>query len=307
VIATGTPIVVEPPTPYTGVNFNLTPGQQPPVAPVQLSSTTSGFRVRLSWIPSGVGAAPTGYIVEAGFTEGATAVTLQTTAPFLEVNGVPPGRYFLRVRGTNAFGVGPASDELVLIVNGDGAGSPNMVSPLTAWMSGRRLNMIWSDPSSGERPTAYVVEAGSAAGLSNLASIVVTTRSFSFDPVPDGFYFLRVRARLGPNLGPPSREVMVKVGNGPSPPGAPLAWDYRVSGNVVTFSWAPPLDGVPTSYILEAGSMLSLSNLAVFNTGSAATTVTVRDVPKGSYYVRLRAVNAVGVGPPTYDTIVFVQ
>ena len=279
VVATGTAIVVEPPTPYTGVNFNLTPAQQPPAAPFQLSSTTRGFRVRLSWVPNRLGTAATGYLVEAGFSQGATAVTLPATEAFLEVTGVPPGRYFVRVRGTNAFGTGPASQELVLIVNGDGAGTPIELSALTAWMSGRRLNMTWSDPSTGERPTDYVVEAGSAPGLSNIASITVSTRSFSFDSVPDGFYFLRVRGRLGENLGPPTREVLVKVGSGPSPPSAPLNLARRVSGNVVTFSWDAPLDGSPTGYVVEAGSTLGLSNLAVFGTGSAATTLTVQDVP----------------------------
>jgi hypothetical protein len=306
VIATGTPIVVDPPAPYTGVNFNLTPGQQPPLAPLDLSSTTSGFRVRLTWRPNPNGAAPTGYVVEAGFSQGTTAVTLPTPDPLLDVSGVPPGRYFVRVRARNAFGTGPASSDFVLVVNGDGLGSPGMVPLVTAWMSGRRLNMLWSDPSLGERPTSYVVEVGTAAGLSNLASLPVTMRSFSYDPVPDGFYFVRVRARVGANPGPASRELMLKVGSGPSPPSAPLGWTYRLSGNAVTFSWSAPLDGSPTSYLVEAGSMIGLSNLAVFSTGSAATTLTVPNVPSGIYYVRLRAVNTMGAGPPSYDTLIVV-
>ena len=79
-----------------------------------------------------------------------------------------------------------------------------------------------------------------------------------------------------------------------------------MSGNVVTFSWAAPLDGSPTGYLVEAGSMPGLSNLAVFSSGSAATTLTVTHVPRGTYYVRLRAVNALGAGPPSFDTVVVV-
>jgi hypothetical protein len=305
-VTAGTPIVVEPPTPYTGVNFNMTPGRQPPAAPFDLSSTTRGFRVQLSWAASTLGTAPTGYVVEAGFSEGATAIRLPVAQSLLDVSGVPPGRYFVRVRGTNAFGIGPPSEDYVLVVHGDGAGSPMDVWGPTVWMSGRRLNMMWTDQPTGERPTDYVVEAGSARGLSNVASLVVPTRAFSFDSVPDGYYFLRVRGRLGANLGPPSREVMVKVGNGPSPPSAPFVSDLNVSGNVVTLSWAAPLYGSPTGYLLEAGSMRGLANLAVLSTGSAATTLTVRDVPRGTYFVRLRAVNASGVGPPTFDVTVVV-
>jgi hypothetical protein len=99
---------------------------------------------------------------------------------------------------------------------------------------------------------------------------------------------------------------MLKVGGGPSPPGAPLALTSRRSGNTVTFSWVAPLDGSPTSYVVEAGRMLGQSDLAVFSTGSAATALTVPNVPRGTYYVRLRAVNAIGAGPPSFDALVVV-
>ena len=99
----------------------------------------------------------------------------------------------------------------------------------------------------------------------------------------------------------------MKLGGGPSPPGAPLGWISTVSGNVVTFTWAAPFIGTPTGYLLEAGTGIGQSNIVVFNTGSPATTFTVGGVPPGTYYVRLRAVNAVGVGPPTFDTSVAVR
>ena len=72
-VATGTPIVVEPPTPYTGVNFSLMPPALPPRAPFDVAAITSGFRVRVSWRPNPLGSAPTGYILEAGFAPGMTA------------------------------------------------------------------------------------------------------------------------------------------------------------------------------------------------------------------------------------------
>ena len=74
-----------------------------------------------------------------------------------------------------------------------------------------------------------------------------------------------------------------------------------------TFRWAAPFIGTPTSYLLEAGTGIGLSNIVAFNTGSPETTFTIGGVPPGTYYVRLRAVNAVGVGPPTFDTAVVVR
>jgi hypothetical protein len=62
-----------------------------------------------------------------------------------------------------------------------------------------------------------------------------------------------------------------------------------VVGSTVTLTWQPPASGSPLSYVIEAGSSPGNANLAVFDTGSAATTVTVPNVPAGTYYVRVRA------------------
>jgi hypothetical protein len=73
------------------------------------------------------------------------------------------------------------------------------------------------------------------------------------------------------NLGPPSNLASTVV------------------GSTVTLTWQPPASGSPLSYVIEAGSSPGNANLAVFDTGSAATTVTVPNVPAGTYYVRVRA------------------
>ena len=67
-----------------------------------------------------------------------------------------------------------------------------------------------------------------------------------------------------------------------------------MDGSTVTLNWTTPSFGTPTGYIIEAGSAPGLSNLAVANTGNANTTATFGGVPPGTYYVRLRAVNAQG-------------
>jgi hypothetical protein len=79
-----------------------------------------------------------------------------------------------------------------------------------------------------------------------------------------------------------------------------------VAGSTVTFTWTAPAIGTPSSYVLEAGSAPGLSNLAVFDTGTMATTFVVPGVPPGAYYVRLRARNAQGPGVSSDERLVIV-
>jgi hypothetical protein len=58
--------------------------------------------------------------------------------------------------------------------------------------------------------TGYLVEAGSAAGLANLALIPVGATSVS-GPVPAGTYYVRIRAVSACGTTPPSNEVTVVV------------------------------------------------------------------------------------------------
>jgi hypothetical protein len=61
-----------------------------------------------------------------------------------------------------------------------------------------------------------------------------------------------------------------------------------VSGSTVMLVWQPPPGVVVSQYIVEAGSAPGLSDIALFLTGSTATSLTVGDVPNNTYYVRVR-------------------
>jgi Fibronectin type III domain len=79
------------------------------------------------------------------------------------------------------------------------------------------------------------------------------------------------------------------------------------SGPTVTLSWTSPTSGVATSYIIEASSVPGgPANLANFNTGNAQTTLVVPGVPAGTYYVRVRAFDSGGAGPPSNEVQVIV-
>jgi hypothetical protein len=71
-----------------------------------------------------------------------------------------------------------------------------------------------------------------------------------------------------------------------------------VNGSTVTLNWLAPTGADPaTSYVIEAGSSSGSTNIAVFDTLTPATTLTVNGVPPGTYFVRVRAKNSSGVAP----------
>jgi hypothetical protein len=79
------------------------------------------------------------------------------------------------------------------------------------------------------------------------------------------------------------------------------------SGPTVTLFWTPPAVGLPTSYVVEASNAPGgPANLANFNTGNALTTLVVPDVPSGTYYVRIRALDASGSSAPSNEVAVVV-
>jgi hypothetical protein len=90
-------------------------------------------------------------------------------------------------------------------------------------------------------------------------------------------------------------------------PGAPSNLTSSVSGNTVIVQWAAPgPPDPPTSYVIEAGAASGATNIATFDTGRTATSLTVVSVPAGAYYVRSRARNSVGLRGPSNEAVISV-
>src|SRR5262245_902948 len=71
---------------------------------------------------------------------------------------------------------------------------PSAPVSLAAQVTGSTVTLTWTPPAIGP-VLAYRLEAGSASGLSNLANTIVgATPSFTATLVPNGTYFIRVRA-----------------------------------------------------------------------------------------------------------------
>jgi hypothetical protein len=185
------------------------------------------------------------------------------------------------------------------------ATAPEAPNVLTANVVGSQVTLTWSAPTGGDPPSSYVLEAGTARGLSDLvnADLGSAAMFFSATNVPGGTYFVRLRARNGAGTSAPSNEVEVIVGaTCTTAPGVPTLTVEPV-GRVFTLSWDAQAGA--TSYVLEGGSAPGQTNLANFDTQSTATTYGTLVEP-GTYYMRVRSKNACGRSAPSNEVSVFL-
>jgi len=179
---------------------------------------------------------------------------------------------------------------------------------LQSTVTGTTVRLSWN--AIPETVTSFLVEAGSAPALANLARLNTGNAALVLlvDNVPGGVYYVRVRA-IGPDglPGPASNEIVVRVGVSCSAaPVSPTGLSAVVDGNRVNLTWIAPAGGDSAStYVVEAGSATTLSNIIVFDTGSAATQLTAT-APTGLYYARVRGSNSCGIGGASNEFIVAI-
>jgi hypothetical protein len=187
--------------------------------------------------------------------------------------------------------------------------APDPPTTLTASVSGTTVTLNWMAATAGGPASSFVIEVGSAPGASNLLVLDTNSTATSFVATgAPGTYFVRVKARNSAGTSVASNEVIVLVGTGPgpcvAPPGAPTGLSVAVAGQQVTLRWTAPA-GPVTAYIVEAGSASGASDIANFDTGSAATSLAAVAAP-GTYFLRIRARNACGTSVTSNEAIVTV-
>jgi hypothetical protein len=271
-----------------------------PGAPT-LAHTVIGTTVTMTWSPAPGGDQPTGYSVEASLTPGGAAIVVfPTAATSLTVADVPPGTYFVRVKGVNADGAGQPSNEETVVVGGACQAPPGAPTGLVASLPGPSVTLSWLPPVGGCAPTGFELRAGFAPGQATFRLPMGTNTSFSGTAAP-GTYFVSVVAVNANGAGPPSDEITVEIVC--ATPGAPLALTSTVTGNAVMMSWAPPgSGGAATNYRLEAGTSPNTTVASFAVPGTAFSTV----APNGTFFVRVRAVNSCGMSPPSNERTVIV-
>jgi predicted phage tail protein len=161
---------------------------------------------------------------------------------------------------------------------------------LTSSVTGNTVTLTWS---ASVGATGYIVEASVVPGGPLVASLPVAGTSLTVPNVPSGVYYVRVRALSGGAQSGPSNEVTVSVsGTGcPGPPPAPQL-SVQATGLAVTLNWTAGAGCPATSYVVQAGSAIGLSNIAQINVG--AQTGLAANAPPGVYFIRVIATNAFG-------------
>jgi predicted phage tail protein len=186
--------------------------------------------------------------------------------------------------------------------------APAAPESFAAVVSGSTVTVSWSPPLSGTAPSAYRLEAGSVSGGADLAVAQTAgpQTTLIFPDIPPGLYSARVRGLSAAGAGDASNEVAIMVRACVQPPPAPTAFTSTVTGSLVSLSWAVPgtADG-PTRFVIEAGSTSGAADLAVLTVDGVSRGLAV-NAPPGTYFVRMRSVNACGDSAPSSEIVVTV-
>ncbi len=149
-----------------------------------------------------------------------------------------------------------------------------------------------------------LLEAGLAPGLANLLTSGVGNGTNFIATAPAGTYYTRLRAVNACGVSGPSVEVPVALGC-TAESVVPGGLTVTKSGGAAVFSWLPPLGAL--SYRLRLGSAPGVTDLGEVEVGAVTSLgVSLAGVPPGTYYVRVAAVSACGVGTASNEVAVSV-
>lgn len=272
---------------------------------VSAGAASAQVRITAAWEPN-VDGLTAGYRVAVGTTPGVPLAEIDAGAATSATLPLPPGNiYYVTVRGYSAQGaLGPSSPEAVV----DLSGPPGTPSSFQAAINGPSALLQWTPPVTGGLASNYLLSVGTAPGVANLLSghPVGAVLGVSGD-LPPGIYYARLQALNLLGIGPPI-DTTFEVGGGYRPRG-PSGLAASVSATNVHLRWSPPSGGspaeMPAAYLLEAGSVPGASDLVSAVIGNI--TSFSASAPPGTYYVRVRGVNARGVSDASNEVRVRIR
>ena len=193
-----------------GNTFGFYPRAELPLPVTGLSGAAATNHVDLSWNPVD---GATSYVVEVGSQPGAAdLLNVDSGSTSTTLSGdAPDGVYYVRVHARGEGGDGPPSNELRIALGaGACAGAPAPPAKLQATVDGRRITLHWT-AAAGTSVSRYLVEIGTASGMTNVGSIDVALETTLSRPAPPGTYFVRVVAENRCGVSGPSNEIRLDV------------------------------------------------------------------------------------------------
>jgi len=275
----------------------------PPDTPVDLTASLGAGTAGLAWRQPGTGGRPAFFEVAVGTAPGASDLGRFNVGPATSVSGaVPPGTYYARVTAVNERAASAASAELPFTVTPT-APPPGTPRDFTVSAAGSLLTLSWRPAQVGGAVGTYVVQAGSASGLSDIHDGPVGPVTSLTAAVPLRTYFIRVLAQNAVGTSGASNEIRVDVTSHCVVPAGPVLAATR-SGNVVSATWTTPAGGPLSHYVLQAGR--SPGGADLFDAPVGLTPGASGTLASGIYYIRVAAVAACGTGPWSNETAVQV-
>jgi len=258
--------------------------------PTLLTSSVNGASVRLTW--NTIGGASS-YRLEAGGASGLANLVNADLGNVTAFEGlVPPGTYYVRVRGVVGGSATAPSNQVTVAVTTTAScvTPPPVPSGLTAVAGGLLASFRWSASASA---TGYLLEVGRSPGAIEAAIPLPATPSFQ-TVAPAGTYFARLRAQNACGTSAASNQASLTLA---CSPGAvvPTGFTATTAGGVATFAWTGALGA--TGYRLRVGTVPGASDVGDLPVGGVTTlAVPLGGVPARTYYVRVVAESACGVG-----------
>jgi hypothetical protein len=256
--------------------------------------------ITLEWDP--IEDPPAGYVVYVGVRPHMydEVHDVGSSTSFKYRNGVPGQRYYFAVAAyvTGPENAGPRSSTVSTII----PGAPTTIFLQPARVEGSSVTLAWSHL--GSTPIGeYLLEAGSASGLSNLytgSQGRVTSMTATVAPAE---YFVRLRGRTSTGRFILSNEVRFSAvaDQCTAAPSTPVGVFGSVTAGVAWLQWLP----VPsaTSYYLLVGSASGFSDVFRGSIGMGSQ-IMARVGPGFEAYARVLAVNACGQSGPSNEVLV---
>lgn len=243
---------------------------------------------------------PDGYAVYIGTEPGVytEAIDVGLATSYIFSKGVIGQRYYFNVAAYKPKAhLGGKAKEVSAVIE-----TPALAGLEPAIVNGSNVTLKWLATSMSPI-VDFLLEAGTASGLSNIFSGSVGPTSQLSASVGPGTYFVRVRPRTTTHIGQAVNEVSFSVGTAgcSAPPPAPGGVSGAVRGSTASISWTASPGA--TTYGIQAGTAPGLNNLFEGVVGpipSLSASVT----PGFRAHIRVYAINPCGISPSSREVVV---